>query len=319
MANSSPNVLLKRLLLVLTLAATLACNAVASLMPDGATPTPSGGAQTLPDGTDTPEPLDLPPYPPPKLLFRKPEVNEALAVDESVELVFDQPMDQSSVLDAFEIEPAVDGELTWADARTLRFLPSSALDRGETYQVTVGEGAQNTEGKSLLEPVRFDFQTAGYLQVTEVQPRPGSKDVDPDTTVTVIFNRPVVPLTSLDAQAELPDAVTFVPTVRGTGEWLTTSIYRFEPEEGFTPATNYTARLVSGLQDTTGATMESGYSWTFTTLSPDVLAWAPEDNAEHVGPSAVISVTFNQPMDHASTEAAFRLAINDRPVEGSFV
>ena len=37
-----------------------------------------------------------------------------------------------------------------------------------------------------------------------------------------------------------------------------------------------------------------------------------------MGPTDVISVTFNQPMDHDSVEAAFRLAINDRLVDGSF-
>ena len=79
-----------RLLLILMLLVTLSCDAVASLMPGGRTPTAEP-----PMLTDTPPPEDLPPLPPlpaPELLFRAPEVNELQALDAPVELVFDQPM-----------------------------------------------------------------------------------------------------------------------------------------------------------------------------------------------------------------------------------
>ncbi len=306
----------KRLLLILMLLVTLSCDAVASLMPGGRTPTAEP-----PMLTDTPPPEDLPPLPPlpaPELLFRAPEVNELQALDAPVELVFDQPMDQGSVADAFSIKPRAKGELVWTDARTLHFNPASALDRGTTYQVLIDRTARNTEGAALVEPVSFDFDTIGFVEIAEVQPAPGSEAVDADTTVTVIFNRPIVPLTSLDRQGELPEPLLFDPAVSGEGEWLNTAIYRFRPEGGFLPATTYTARVASGLADTQGAVLEEAYSWVFTTVGPTVVAWSPEDNAEYVGPTDVISVTFNQPMDHASTEAAFKLAIDDLVVDGKF-
>ena len=275
-----------------------------------------------PAPTDTQEPQVSPtpalPYPPPRLLFRAPETGEAQALDAPIELVFDQPMDADSVAQAFAMTPAVSGALEWADSRTLVFTPAEPLARGANYRVTVDQNARNAEGTTLADPVTFQFQTVGHLVVSEVQPAPGSADVAPDTSVTVVFNRPVVPLTAIGDQESLPNPLTFTPSVQGTGEWLNTSIYRFHPEGGFLPATVYRARVAASLSDTLGAPLAEDYTWTFTTQRPLVLKWTPGSNAEHVAPTAVISVTFNQPMDHASVEAAFRLRINSQSIAGTF-
>jgi uncharacterized protein YfaS (alpha-2-macroglobulin family) len=285
-------------------------------------------AEFTPAPTDTREPQASPtpsiPYPPPRLLFRMPETGEAQALDAPIELVFDQPMDAESVAQAFDIAPAVDGApavvgaLKWADSRTLVFTPAEPLARDANYRVTVGQSARNTEGTALVDPVTFQFQTVGHLVVSEVQPPPDSEDVAPATSVTVVFNRPVVPLTAIGDQESLPNPLTFTPPVQGTGEWLNTSIYRFHPEGGFLPAMRYTARVVAGLSDTLGTPLAEDYTWTFTTQRPLALTWTPGTDDEYVAPTAVISVTFNQPMDHASVEAAFTLRVNNQPVAGTF-
>jgi hypothetical protein len=302
----------RRLALILTLLITLACDAAASLMPGGATPTP--GAPV----TGTPAPGETLPYPPPALLFREPAPQASQGLDAPLELVFDQPMDQQSVRDAFALSPAVAGELTWADARTARFVPAEPFQRGARYQVSVDKQARNAEGTALLEPITFRFQTIGFIEVSEVQPAPGSEEIDPETPVTIVFNRPIVPLAAIGDQAALPDPLTFDPPVAGRGAWLNTSIYRFHPDEGFDPATIYTARVEAGLEDTQGAVLENAYTWIFTTVSPKTLAFSPGSNEEHVAPGATISVTFNQPMDHAATAEAFTLYVNNRPVAGTF-
>ncbi len=278
--------------------------------------------EPTPAATTTPKPTAPPtpalPYPAPRLLFRAPETGETQALDASIELVFDQPMNEDSVAEAFSISPPVKGALRWADNRTLVFTPAEPLARGASYRVSVAQNARNAEGTPLADPVAFNFQTVGHLLVSEVQPAPDSDDIAPDSSVTVVFNRPVVPLTAIGNQDALPAPLTFTPPVRGKGEWLNTSIYRFHPDGGFLPATRYTARIAAGLSDTQGAPLEEDYTWTFTTLRPAVLAWSPRTEAEHIGPNAVISVTFNQPMDRAAVERAFTLSINNQPVAGTF-
>ncbi|MGB9722319.1 MAG: Ig-like domain-containing protein [Chloroflexia bacterium] len=271
-------------------------------------PTPS------PTPAPTPEPL-----PPPRLLMHTPALGEELPLDAPIELTFDQPMDRTSVEAAISITPTAIGKFTWRDERTLIFTPDGRWERGRRYRVTVAATARNAEGTPMEEAAAFDFSTVGFLTVSAVQPTPGVTEVPPDTAVTVVFNRPVVPLTAIGEQAQLPDPVTFMPPVAGKGEWLNTSIYIFRPEEAFLPSTEYTARISAGLTDTTGGVLEKDYTWKFTTIRPAVRSYEPASDFSYLPPYGVITVTFNQPMDHASVQEHFSLmtAAKER-VAGTF-
>ncbi len=273
------------------------------------TPLPTA---TLPP-TVTPMPL-----PAPRLAFHSPGPGEEQPLDAPLELIFDQPMEQDSVEAALSISPTLETTLTWSDERTLVLTPAEDLPRGQHYQVTVAETARNVEGEVLAEPISFEFDTVGFLSVSQVMPAPDTEELDPDTAVTVVFDRPIVPLTSIGQQAELPNPLTFVPPVRGTGEWLNTSIYRFQPRAGFLPGTHYKARVAAGLVDTSGGTLPEDYAWEFTTVRPAVLSFRPDDEFLFMGPSDVITVTFNQPMDRASTQSRFALQADDAAVPGTF-
>ena len=306
-----------RLLSFLALLALLVAACVPGSRPET---TPTAGKPTatlLP--TDTPVPTVTPmPLPPPQLFSRVPAPGEELPLDAPVELTFDQPMDRTSVESAFAISPTVEGAFTWTGERTVAFKASTELQRGVRYQVTVAGTATNTEGKALAERVTFDLSTVGFLTVSQVMPAPNSEELSPDTTVTVVFDRPVVPLTAISQQGELPDPLTFVPPVRGKGEWLNTSIYLFRPEGGFLPGTHYKARVAAGLTDTTGGVLQEDYAWEFNTIRPAVLEFMPTDGFKYAGPTDVFSVTFNQPMDHTSAQASFSLLAGGQPIAGTF-
>jgi uncharacterized protein YfaS (alpha-2-macroglobulin family) len=272
----------------------------------------------LPPSTPAPPTATPMPLPEPHLSSRQPAPGEEQPLDAPIVLTFDEPMDRASVEAAFAISPTIGGAFDWADDQTVAFQPDVTLERGQYYQVTVAATAANNEGHSMVEPLAFGFRTSGFLHVGQVMPAPGSEDLDPDTTVTVVFDRPVVPLASIGQQAGLPDPLTFVPPVAGKGEWLNTSIYLFRPDEGLLPATLYKARVAAGLSDTTGGVLEEDYTWEFATIRPAVLSWKPKDGFPYVAPTDVISVTFNQPMDHPSGEAAFGLMTNNQAVSGVF-
>lgn len=279
--------------------------------------TPTAGEPTA---TWTPAPPTATPLPlpPPRLLSRSPAPGEEQPLDAPIVLTFDQPMDRASVEAALSISPTLEGSFTWSDDRTVAFAPEPGFERGRRYQVTVEKTARNVEGTAMGEPVAFDFSTVGYLVVSQVIPGPDSEDLDPNTTVTVIFNRPVVPLSAINRQDELPQPLTFMPPVRGKGEWLNTAIYLFRPDGGFLPATHYQARIAAGLSDTSGGILAEDYVWEFTTIRPAALQFSPPNKFQYVGPTDVISVTFNQPMDHASVQTRFSLELDGQPVEGTF-
>ncbi|MBN2003375.1 MAG: Ig-like domain-containing protein [Anaerolineae bacterium] len=287
------------------------------------TPTPSPTAEPTatftPAVTPTPTPTSIP-FPAPRLAFHVPDTGETQPLDAPIEMTFDQAMDTDSVIAAFAISPTVDGEFAWTNPRTLRFTPAKPLLRGVSYQITVDDAARNTAGETVQEPIRFAFQTIGYLEVGEVQPIPDASDIAPDNAVTVVFNRPVVPLTSLEQQAALPHPLAFDPPVEGEGEWINTSIYRFHPSKGFSPSTRYKVTIAAGLQDVTGNILKDAYTWEFVTQYPRIMTYSPSRNAEYVPMTTTIRVTFNQSMDHQSVEKNFTLHFTEgnEQIPGTF-
>jgi len=241
-----------------------------------------------------------------------------MPLDAPIRLTFDQPMDRKSVERAWTITPTVAGSFAWSDERTVTFTPSGGLARGARYAVRLDTSASSAQGKALVEPLRFEILTVGFLTVTQVQPAPGTTEVAPDTAVTVVFNRPVVPLTALENQAALPQPLAFSPPVEGTGEWLNSSIYIFRPREGFLPATEYTVRVPAGLTDTTGGILSEEYRWSFTTIGPALWDRWPVPDERYAGPSDPVRLTFNQAMDHASVEAHFSLSCGGEEIPGRF-
>ncbi|HIE39148.1 MAG TPA: alpha-2-macroglobulin, partial [Anaerolineae bacterium] len=252
----------------------------------------------------------------PLLLERSPARGEEAPLDRALTLIFDQPMDPASVEAAFFIEPAVEGAFSWPDPATLVFIPRAGWERATRYRVELSTAAKSVEGVPLREEVDFTFATVGYLEVTQVIPEPGTVDVEPDGAVTVMFNRPVVPLRLVSLSApEMPPPLQFDPPVEGAGEWVNTSIYVFRPDTGFTPGRTYRATIPAGLADTTGGVLESDFTWTFTIQAPTILQTEPADGEDLVPLTQPITVTFSQPMDPVSTQAAFSLG---PPVEGTF-
>jgi uncharacterized protein YfaS (alpha-2-macroglobulin family) len=272
-----------------------------------------------PTPTSTPQPL------PPIILRTAPELGEEQALDAPIEISFDQPMDRDSVEKAFAIEPgaSVDGTFTWVDDQTVRFALKEGFKRGQRYKVRVIESARSQAGLEMRRPFELRFSAAGFLEVANVQPAEGTTEILPDTVVTVLFNRPVVPLNAIEDAAGLPDPLTFVPPVRGEGAWLNTSIYQFSPEgDGFEPATEYTARVSAGLTDALGqATLEDDFEWAFSTLMPAVIASLPAADDIYVAPNPVIKLAFNQPMNRASVEENLVLVeeASGEAIPGEFV
>ncbi len=99
------------------------------------------------------------------------------------------------------------------------------------------------------------------------------------SAITVMFNRPVVPLTSLADQASLPNPLALDPPASGQGEWLNTSIYIFRPDKPLAGGQTYTGRVAAGLQDTTGGLLKDDFVWHFGTQAPAVVSSIPAFNA----------------------------------------
>ncbi len=273
-----------------------------------AEPIPTEAPTAVPPATAQPAPsLSLEIDWPPALLSGSPQTGEELPVDGSITLRFDQPMDQESVAAALTVEDddgsTIAGTIAWPQADTLTFTPDSALTAKTAYQLRLSKQARGENGLPLREPIETYFQTIGALEVTQVIPENKTTDVLTDNAITVIFNRPVVPLVSSGDQEGLPQPLSIIPETEGSGEWINSSLYRFTPAEPLAGATKYQV-TVEPLSDLTGAAMDEPYSFAFSTIGPDVVTVIPAHESVKILPESVITVTFNMPMDTASTEAA---------------
>jgi alpha-2-macroglobulin len=290
------------------------------------TPTTTSPSEPFPTPSQTP-PATSTPLPPrpvipftpmpaeilsPIVIQRSPDRGEALLPDGAIELIFDKPMDQAAVASALRVERAgagepVAGNLAWTDARTARFQPATALPRDTAFDVILTQDARSRTGEPLGTPFTFRFSTAGYLEVAQVIPAPGSSDIETDATITVIFNRPVVPLTTITEMDSLPAPLSFEPAISGSGEWLNTSIYVFTPDQPLGGGITYRATVSADLRDISGAALPESYVWTFSTIPPGITWVTPREDATLVDINTAIRVQYNQPIDEATAVGAFGL------------
>ena len=294
--------------------------AVASPTPTPTTPPPPPRVAYTPVPLDTVSPV---------VVHRFPRRGEELPPDGAIELIFDRAMDQAATAGAFTLQSAeaqpqaIAGQLTWPDERTLRFAPAQPLERAAVYDAILTQATTAADGAPLAEPFTFRFGTPGYLEVTQVIPAGGTTDVETDPTITVMFNRPVVPLTSLEAAENFPEPLEFDPPISGRGEWLNTSIYIFTPAEAIPGGTTFTARVKAGLTDVTGQTvLPDDFEWSFATQPPEVVFTQPNDGETLVPIDTAVQVTFSQPVDAGSARANFELSpggLLGRAVSGDFL
>jgi uncharacterized protein YfaS (alpha-2-macroglobulin family) len=300
--------------LISLLIASLACSVpvIENIFKSDATPTSTTEiSDIIPGLTSTP----LPPIPP-TLIEVEPAIGVELKTDAPITLFFDQPMDASSVETALQMDPVVSTDMTWLDDSTLEISPLEPLDLATKYTLTIQKEAKSALGLQLNNPIQLPFNSSGYLEVAQVIPQDDSTDINPSSAITVVFNRPVVPL---ELEGNTVHPLTILPAVQGEGEWISTSIYRFQPEEAFPGGTYIRVRIGTELEDMGGGHLASDYAWSFSTSLPEILSLDPIPGEDDVLLNQDFRITFNQSMDPLQTQQAFSLATEDgEPVPGSF-
>lgn len=257
---------------------------------------------------------------PPGIMMVNPAGGQEIGAQGVIEIQFTQPMDANATAAAFNLlDPqgqAISGEITWPAADTLKFKPDQPLIPGSAYRISLGQSAKSSENVPLDDAVRYDIQVADDLIVSQVFPAEGTTDVESNGVITVIFNRPVVPLMSLEDQTGLIQPVVITPAVRGNGEWLNTSVYVFQPSEALASSTTYTIEIKSGLKDVIGSSLQDTYQWQFTTAAPGISYFGisspvnitnPGDNYEGVFLESTFEIDFLQPMNRSSVTGEFSL------------
>lgn len=288
---------MKRRFVLLTLSFILILSLACSLnLPGAPTATPSASSPT-----STALPL------PPAIIETVPLVGSQIGLQSPLTIYFSEPMERASVEAAFRSLNASQFLFQWLDDATLQITPAQPFSADERIEITLGAGAKTAKGLALPREVTLSYRTPGLLTVSQVLPAPQGDSVSPDSAVVVAFNQPVVPLGA--DSASLPAGFTLEPAASGRGEWLNTSTYIFYPDPGLAGGVDYTVRVNPSLKSSAGTPLDASApntAWSFRTALPEVLDISPQ-SGDFIGLAPKIEVTFNQPMDAASVEAAFAL------------
>ncbi len=243
--------------------------------------------------------------PPPAVIDTIPLRGEELPLDGTVTIFFNQAMDRASTERAIRTQPALRGTFDWLDEATVQFKPAN-LERATTYTLTVGAEARSLTNVPMRDAFTMRLQTVGFLEVVQIIPANNSSGIEADATISLIFNRPVVPLLSLEEMKALPPPFKAEPPIEGSGEWVSTSIYQFKARN-LRGGTRYTVTVPAGLRDVSGAVLPEDVSVTFNTISPRLIETLPSQRERGVRRDATVTLVFSQPMDRAQVEANFAL------------
>ena len=162
---------------------------------------------------------------PPVLIASTPE-DGSLWQGEPVVLTFDRAMHERNE-EFLVVNPDLDGTVK-VDGSTITFTPTDQTEPGQRYTFTL-RAAISADGEASNAPVELSLTVPTPLSILSTTPADGTQAVAAKTSIVVMFNRPVVPLTGIDDADELPQPLRIEPPVDGSGEWLSTSVYAFTP------------------------------------------------------------------------------------------
>nr|MCU0499733.1 Ig-like domain-containing protein [Anaerolineae bacterium] len=235
-----------------------------------------------------------------------PLIGSELGAQQPITVYFDRDLACETVDPSVSLTPAIEGAIT-CDGTALTFTPDQPYQLDTRYTLTLdADRLRGQDGAALTNDVSLEFLAAGVLRVTSTLPGNDSVDVTADSPLTIVFNRPVVPLGVVSDSPDLPTPITIDPPIEGTGEWLNTAIYLFRPAIAWGGGQTYTV-TVDDVRGVDGAPLGQPYTFSFTVALPVVLETIPGFDALGIRLKPTIQVTFNQPIDQASLEANFYL------------
>ncbi|MBN1836701.1 MAG: Ig-like domain-containing protein [Spirochaetales bacterium] len=199
---------------------------------------------------------------------------EVLAHDPDRELVdpesvrelsvrFSGVMNRTATEQAFSLQEgseAREGRFAWKEGdRLLGFTPLVPLAAGRLYTLSVSAAAEDVDGNSLAEPLRFQFRTGADDRrpaVVRLFPADGAVVESPREPIVVEFSEAVDP-------ANLYAGFSLFPAVPGSFGWSAGGReVVFQPVADYTPGTRYELTLQASITDRSGNTLaEDVHSW----------------------------------------------------------
>jgi outer membrane protein assembly factor BamB len=262
-------------------------------------------------------------------------------INVDIQVIFNEPMNKSSVESGFSISPEVSGIVVWSGVDTiLTFSPVTTFNGSTLYTVNITTEAKDKVGNTLdgnmngtaegspLDDYSWSFTTALIPDeeppiVLNTLPTDGATEVNKSTSIKVYFNEPM-------NQGMTETGFSLIPYIDGIFTWDTSGqVMTFTPANDLKYDTEYSIKLIgntvrdlaSNTLDGNNNTISDGspsddYSWSFITepepvveiIYPTIISVLPHDGAMNIAIDSNIEVFFSKNMNMASTQFAFSIS-----------
>ncbi|MCX6736878.1 MAG: Ig-like domain-containing protein, partial [Candidatus Parcubacteria bacterium] len=169
-----------------------------------------------------------------RLVEEKISQNAAIQINLPKSIKFSPEMAQ-----AVSFQPEILGK--WVASTTqnqLIYQPKDPLVLNHYYQATLALAENNK--------ISADFMVVEDPAIIAIFPNKDS-EANEYSDITIVFNRPMVPLTTLSVSEAKDLPVEITPKTEGHYKWITTSNLKFIPKERLLRSSNYKVTIKSGL------------------------------------------------------------------------
>ncbi|MBI4225862.1 Ig-like domain-containing protein [Candidatus Roizmanbacteria bacterium] len=244
-------------------------------------------------------------FTPPRIITTFPgNMSSEAPLDSKIEIIFNKGVIKSLAERSLDIKPNISGNFSWEGNQKLVFTPKNNLGRASSYKISFRGVVLSNFFVPLIGNKTITFETLGNPKVVLASPQ--NEALEDFTPITVVFDRPMIALTTATNSAIKKPAFSLNPEIEGEGRWLGTTAYQYRPSEPFKKATTYSVSLPE-LQSQDGGKLQNVYRWEFSSERPHVEAVSPLQNEQFASPTASVSAIFNQNVNESSIIEKFHL------------
>ncbi len=232
-------------------------------------------------------------------------------ISQSANIVIHLPpgIDKSEAQQNVKFYPEIKGKwIESAQEREIVFKPKAKLKLNRYYSVQL----------TLTEPqeavIEADFLAVEDPAIIAVFPKENS-EASEKSEITIVFNRPMVPLTTLGYLEKQDLPVEITPKTEGRFKWITTRNLQFIPKDRLKRSSHYTVKIRPGMVSMDGLEVK-GKEITFITRK---LRYTGISDTHDVGYNSPIRIYFNQPVDLEKTKREISLKNKTTNEEIEFV
>lgn len=156
----------------------------------------------------------------------------------TIEINFSTDLNKNSINNkSVVLSPFVEWKVELKNWNTLIYNLSSNLEIGKEYSLTISKEVESSNDMKIGKDYNYIFEAISWAKVTKILPEEKLDNIA--NNVVVLFNIPLLPLTTLDKQENLPCPIETNPKIEWTCKWTWWNVIEYIPKTHWEWATEY--------------------------------------------------------------------------------